>query len=80
MAQGASITYQVTGVTPDSEFTTANTVVPGKRVAFSTSSGYSGSVFVPNSVFADQAAVRRLIEGEVRVVAAAQAITGSIGG
>jgi hypothetical protein len=40
--------------------------------------GYSGTVFVPDSVFADASAVRKLIEGEVKLVAAAQAIVGTV--
>lgn len=78
MAAGAPITYKVTGVTQDSQFTGQSTPVTGKRVSFSTSSGYDGSVFVPDGVFADKDAVRRMIEGEVRIVAAAQAITGQL--
>jgi hypothetical protein len=78
MAQGTPITYKVTGVTQDSQFTGQATPVTGKRVAFSTSSGYDGAVFVPDSVFGDVSAVQKLIEGEVRLVAAAQGIAGSI--
>ena len=80
MAQGTPITYKVTGVTQDSQFTGQSTPVTGKRVAFETSSGYSGAVFVPDSVFQDKAAVVRMIEGEVRIVAAAQTISGQITG
>lgn len=80
MAQGQPITYKVTGVTQDSQFTGQSTPVTGKRVQFSTSTGYEGAVFVPDPVFADQAAVKRLIEGEVRIVAAAQVIAGQVTG
>ena len=80
MAQDTPVTYRVTGVTPDTSFSGSATPVTGKRVAFSTSTGYEGSVFVPDSVFADLGAVRGLIEGEVRVVAAAQAIAGNLTG
>jgi hypothetical protein len=80
MAQGTPITYKVTGVTQDSQFTGQSTPVTGKRVAFSTSSGYDGAVFVPDSIFSDVAAVQKLIEGEVRLVYAAQNITGNVTG
>lgn len=80
MAQGTPITYKVTGVTQDSQFTGQATPVTGKRVAFSTSSGYDGAVFVPDSIFGDVSAVQKLIEGEVRLVAAAQSIAGNITG
>jgi hypothetical protein len=78
MATGAPITYQVTRVTPDTQYPPGEQPVPGKSVAFSTSVGYSGTVFVPDSVFADASAVRKLIEGEVKLVAAAQAIVGTV--
>lgn len=80
MAQGTPITYTVTGVTQDSQFTGQSTPVTGKRVQFSTSAGYEGAVFVPDSVFSDATAVRRMIESEVKLVAAAQSITGTITG
>lgn len=80
MAQGTPITYKVTGVTQDSQFTGASTPVTGKRVAFETSSGYTGAVFVPDSVFPNVGEVQKMIEGEVRLVAAAQAIVGNITG
>lgn len=80
MATGTPITYVVKGVTPDTQFSGTATPVTGKRVAFSTSTGYEGSVFVPDSVFRDQAAVRQMIEGEVKLVAAAQAIAGTVTG
>lgn len=78
MATGTPITYKVTGVTQDSQFTGQATPVTGKRVQFSTNTGYDGAVFVPDAVFADANAVRRMIEGEVKLVAAAQTITGSL--
>lgn len=80
MAAAVPITYQVTRVTPDSRFPPGEPVVTGKSVAFSTSVGYTGTVFIPDAVFADTAAMRRMIEDEVRMVAAAQAISGSVGG
>ena len=80
MAQGTPITYKVTGVTQDSQFTGASTPVTGKRVQFSTSSGYDGAVFVPDSVFANAREVQKMIEDQVRLVAAAQAISGNITG
>ncbi len=80
MATGTPITYQVTRVTPDTQYPPGEQPVPGKSVAFSTSVGYTGTVFVPDSVFSDQAAVKRMIEDQVKLVAAAQSISGSITG
>lgn len=78
MATGGPISYMVTGVTPDTQFTGAATPVAGKRVAFSTTTGYEGAVFVPDGVFGDLTAVQSMIEGEVKKVAAAQGIAGTV--
>jgi hypothetical protein len=80
MATGGPVSYTVTGVSPDTQFTGAATPVTGKRVAFSTTTGYEGAVFVPDGVFGDIAAVKQLIEGEVKKVAAAQVIAGTVTG
>ncbi len=80
MAQGPSITYQVTRVTPDTEFPPGEQPVKGQLVAFTTSAGYNGNVFVPDSVFADKNAVARMVEDKVRLVAQAQSITGTVQG
>lgn len=80
MAQGPPVTYKVTGITPDTEFTGSATPVTGKRVAFSTGSGYNGTVFVPDSIFADASNVTRMIEDQVRLVAAVQNISGTVNG
>lgn len=78
MAAPVAVTYQVTRVTPDTQFPAGEQPVTGKLVAFSTSAGYSGSVFVPDAVFSDKAAITRMIEDQVRLVAAAQSISGSV--
>jgi hypothetical protein len=70
----------VTGIVQDTIFNGTAAPVAGMRVSFSTSSGYTGSVFVPDSVFADKSAVTQLIEGEVKKVAVAQGIAGTISG
>jgi hypothetical protein len=78
MATGTPVTYKVTTVTTNTQFTGAATPVTGKTVSFETSIGYIGTVFVPDGVFSDQAAVRALIEDQVKLVAAAQMIAGSV--
>ncbi len=79
MATGTPVTYQVTAVIPETQYNTQGSPVTGKTVRYSTSLGYEGSVFVPDTVFSDLPAVRALIEGEVRMVAVAQALTGTVG-
>lgn len=80
MVAGPKVDYRVTGVADDTQFTAGSSPVPGKRVSFSTSTGYDGSVFLPDTVFGDMAAVRALIEATVYQVAAAHGLSGSIGG
>lgn len=80
MAQGPPVTYQVTRVTPDTQFPVGEQPVKGQLVAFTTSTGYAGNVFVPDAVFADRAAVVQMIEAQVKLVAVAQAISGTIQG
>lgn len=76
----APITYQVTQVAPDVQFGPGGNQIPGKQLTISTSTGYTGTVFVPSSMLGDVAAVQALIEAEVRAVAAVQAITGAVQG
>jgi hypothetical protein len=76
MAQ--DVTWEVTAVTPYTDFNAAGQSVPGKQLTISTSTGYTGTVFVPSSVLGDQGAVQEIIENEVRLVAAAKALSGTI--
>lgn len=78
MATGGAVTYEVTTVTPETQYNQLSQPVPGKRVSFTMSTGYEGSVFIPDSVFSDHAAVVGLVEGEARRVAAVQSISGSV--
>lgn len=78
MATGSPVTYRVTTVTADTQYNIQNAPVTGKRITFEMSTGYTGSVFVPDTVFGDMASVRGIIEGEVKMVAAAQAISGTV--
>jgi len=78
MSSGSQITYQVTRVTPETRYPPGEQPVAGKSVAFTTSAGYTGTVFAPDSVFSDAAAVRRLVEDQVQLVAAEMQITGEI--
>ena len=74
------VTYQVTQVAPDVQFGPGGNQIPGKQLTISTSTGYTGTVFIPSSMLGDVAAVQATIEAEVRQVAAVQAITGVIQG
>jgi len=80
MTAGTPVTYTVTGITPDVQATPANTLVTGKQVAYTMSTGYEGKVFVPDSVFGDVNAVKEAVELQVRAIVAAGAITGTVTG
>jgi hypothetical protein len=76
----AGVDYQVTALSPKIEYGSQGQPVAGKQVTFTTSTGYEGTVFVPDSVLANVDRVRAIVEDEVRTVVAAQQIAGTIGG
>ena len=78
MATGSPVTYRVSAVTADTQYNNQNAPVLGKQVTFELSTGYTGRIFVPDSVFGDVASVKGIIEGEVKMIAAAQAISGTV--
>lgn len=78
MAQGTPVTWEVTGIVQNTEYGLNGTAIPGKNVEFKTSSGYSGSLFIADTVFKDMAAVQQAIAGEVRAVTAAMAARGTV--
>ena len=80
MSMPQQVTYQVTSVAPDVQFGPGGNQIPGKQLTITTSSGYTGTVFIPSSQLGDVPAVQAAIEAEVRQVAAVQAITGTIQG
>lgn len=80
MSMPAQVTYKVTQVAPDVQFGPGGNQIPGKQLTITTSSGYTGTVFIPSSMLGDLAAVQATIESEVGQVAAVQAITGAIQG
>ena len=80
MSTPAPVTWQITSVAPDTDFSAAGSQIPGKRLTITTSTGYTGTVFVPSTVLSDLARVQALIEDEVRKVTAVQALKGTIAG
>lgn len=79
MASGTPVTYKITKVLADTQYNDQNTPIRGKQVTYEMSTGYVDTIFVPNNVFNDTGALKKLIEGEVRMVAAAHDITGTVG-
>lgn len=80
MAQGTPVGYEVTGVTQETRYGPNSTPIPGKNVAFTTTGGYTGTLFIPDSIFGDATAMRQALEGEVKAVAAALMIKGTVSG
>ena len=80
MGNGNPVTWAVTAVAQDTQYSPTAAPIPGKRVSFSTSAGYDGTVFIPDAVFGDLDAVRQVIDGEVTKVAAAHGLTGTVNG
>lgn len=80
MATGTPVDYTVSAVVADTQYSTQGKPVPGKKVTYSTSVGYDGTLFIPDADFADAAAVRLRIEAEVRAVAAAMGLAGTVTG
>ena len=80
MAGQDAISYNVTNVVPETSYGPGASPINGKRISFTTSVGYDGSIFVPDSIFGDTAAWQPIIESEIKKVAAAHAVTGTVGG
>lgn len=80
MSSGNPVTWKVTAVAPETQYNSSATPIPGKRVSFTTSIGYDGSVFIPDTVFSDVNTWRQIIEAEVMKVAAAQSVAGTVNG
>jgi len=80
MADNQPVTWRITGVTQDTQYSPTASPIPGKRVAFTTSGGYDGSLFVPDTIFGDKAAVADMVAHEVQMVADVQAISGTLPG
>lgn len=73
----AEYTWQVTGQTQETQFDTLGNAIPGKQVTFTVQpSGYVGSVFIPDSVYANVDAVRERIQAEASMVSAIHGMTG----
>lgn len=80
MSMPPPITYKVTQVAPDVQFGPGGNQIPGKQLTITTSTGYTGTLFIPASMLGDLAAVQATIEQEVGLVAGVQSITGTIPG
>ena len=73
----ADYTWQVTGQTQETAFDTQGNQVEGKRIQFTVSpSGYVGTVFIPDTLYANVDAVRERIAAEAAMVSAIHGMTG----
>lgn len=70
-------TWTVTGQTPETVFDNAGNQTTGKNVSFTIQpSGYTGSVFVPDVLYNNVAAVQERIQTEVDAVMAIHQLSG----
>lgn len=75
---GQQITWNVVSQSPTQKFDSNGNPIDGKTVTFKTSTGYEGSLFVPDPVYAQPDQVKEMILGEVKRVAAIHALSGSV--
>lgn len=80
MAQGNTVSYQVTGVTRMTAYSATGVATPGKQITYKTSNGYEGQLFIADADFGNQERVRQLIEAEIKMVTAALGLTGTVTG
>ena len=80
MATGTPVTYKITAIVADTQYNSQNAPVTGRKVTYEVSNGYTDSVFISNADFGDMTMVKRRVEAEVRAVAAAYGLTGTVQG
>lgn len=80
MPMGVPVTYKVTSVNATIDYSPQGVATPGKTVKFEMSTGYQGSIFVPDTAFSNTAGVRARLEQEVALIGAASQITGTVTG
>ena len=73
MANG--VTWQVTGQSQDTVFGADNTPQSGKKVTFQTSTGYTGTIFIPDALYVNTDYVRGAIQAEVDATEAVRTLT-----
>lgn len=75
---GMQVTWEVTNQSQTTKFDNAGNEIPGKNVTYKTSTGYEGTVFVPDSVYGDPSNVRDIINAQVKDVAGVHGLKGSV--
>lgn len=71
-------TWTVTSQSPAQQPDAMGNLISGRNIQYQTNTGYTGSVFVPDSVYADVNAVQALLQADVQQVAAVSALGGSV--
>lgn len=80
MAQGSTVSYEVTGVSRMTAYSATGVATPGKQVTYKTSNGYDGQLFIADADFGNPDKVRQLIEAEVKMVTVALGLSGTVTG
>lgn len=76
MQPGTSPTWQVTSQQEVMEPDQSGNIVRGVRVYFTTSTGASGSVFVPATVYGNVDSVRAMLQAQVDATSAVAGLNG----
>jgi hypothetical protein len=58
--------YTVTAISPEADVTPVGGVVPSQRVSFTTATGVSNSILIPDTVINDVAEVQARVEAKIR--------------
>ena len=75
---GMQITWKVTSTSPTQEFGPNGSPIQGHTVNFTTSTGYEGSVFVPDDVWADASKVKDVIRARAIQAATIKNLEGTV--
>jgi len=58
--------YSITSISPETDLTPAGLAVPSQRVSFTTATGISNSVLIPDTVINDVTEVQSRVEAKIR--------------
>jgi hypothetical protein len=58
--------YRITSITPEDDVTPAGGVIHSQRVSFTTKTGISNSLLIPDTVINDVAEVQGRVEAKIR--------------
>lgn len=72
------VTWKVVSQQQTQQFDPNGNPINGKNVTIETTTGYKGSVFVPDSVYSQPDQVKELLANEAKSVVAVHGLTGTV--